>query len=156
MYLLDTNHCSRLLEGDVGIVRKLGELDDVPVATCVIVQGELVFMAHRSRRKSDNLLRIQAFLEDIHVYPVDQTTAEVYGELKTAVINYYGPKETEKRKKAKLERLGIAENDLWIAAVARRHGAVVVSADKDFERISKASPGLAIETWWSPPQSAAG
>ena len=54
MYLLDTTHCSHLLNGDEGIARKLAELNDIPVKTCVIVKGELVCMAVRSQRKEEN------------------------------------------------------------------------------------------------------
>ncbi len=38
MCLLDTNHCSRLLQGYSAIVRKLRELGESPVATCIIVR----------------------------------------------------------------------------------------------------------------------
>jgi hypothetical protein len=41
MYLLDINHCSRLLAGDEHITRHLAALGDVFVATSVIVDGEL-------------------------------------------------------------------------------------------------------------------
>jgi len=35
------------------------------------------------------------------------------------------------------------ENDLWIAATARALGAIVVTTDSDFQRVS----GLQIEDW---------
>ena len=50
MYLLDTNHCSQLLEKYPTVTRKLSDLGDVIVGTCVIVQGELVFGASISEQ----------------------------------------------------------------------------------------------------------
>jgi len=47
--------------------------------------------------------------------------------------------------KREAERQGtpLDENDLWIAATARALGAVVVTTDSDFQRLS----GLDIEDW---------
>jgi len=47
--------------------------------------------------------------------------------------------------KRETERKGtpLDENDLWIAATARTLGAVVVTTDSDFQRVS----GLQIEDW---------
>jgi predicted nucleic acid-binding protein len=41
MYLLDTNHCSYLLEKHPAITQKLVDLGETPVATCVIVRGKV-------------------------------------------------------------------------------------------------------------------
>src|SRR5829696_1167155 len=79
LYLLDTNHCYRLLNGDTTITQRLEELGDTPVVTCAIVQGELVFMAHKSERKADNLHHVREFFEDIRVYPVNGGVSGVYG-----------------------------------------------------------------------------
>jgi tRNA(fMet)-specific endonuclease VapC len=55
MYLLDTNHCSQLLENNPTVTQKLSDLGDVIVGTCVIVQGELVFGASISGQRETNL-----------------------------------------------------------------------------------------------------
>jgi tRNA(fMet)-specific endonuclease VapC len=52
MYLLDTNHCSRLILGDSNLVQRLSEVSDDNVATCSIVAGELVNMAEQSQQRS--------------------------------------------------------------------------------------------------------
>lgn len=149
MYLLDTNHCSRLFQGHPVVVKKLQSLGNAQVTTCVIVRGELVFMAAKSERSIDNLQKVEKFLNDIIVYSIDDEVADIYGRLKAAVLDKFGPKEKAKRRKTKTERLGFAENDLWIAAIAKRYGLTVVSADSDFERIRQAE-SISLEAWWSP------
>ena len=149
MYLLDTNHCSRLLQGHPAIIEKLHSLGNALVTTCVIVRGELVFMAAKSQRSNENLQQIEGFLNDIIVYSIDDEVANIYGRLKAAILDRFGPKEKAKRRKVKTEKLGFPENDLWIAAIAKRHGLTVVSADSDFERISQAD-SIQLERWWSP------
>jgi tRNA(fMet)-specific endonuclease VapC len=51
VYLLDTNHSSKLLDGHPDLIRRLEYLENAYVCTCVIVQGELRFMAERSARR---------------------------------------------------------------------------------------------------------
>ena len=148
-YLLDTNHCSRLIEGDPRIVERLEKLGGALVVTCVIVRGELIFMAHRSEHRVVNEARVREFLGGIGVYALDAAAADVYGKLKAAIIAHFGPRKKAQRRKTKIEEIGFQENDLWIAAIAKSHGFVVVSADSDFERIAEAED-LSIEKWWSP------
>ena len=145
-YLLDTNHCSFLLKGHPELIRKLEELGQVPTVTCVIVQGELIFMAHRSDHPSANEARVQHFLRGIEVLPLDAETADHYGRLKAAVIARFGPKEKAKRRRTHLGELGFQENDLWIAATAQRYGLTVVTADSDFARLSRLGD-IAVENW---------
>jgi tRNA(fMet)-specific endonuclease VapC len=49
MYMLDTNHCSRLLAGDAQVLGHITRIDLRQLATCVIVRGELMFMAEQTR-----------------------------------------------------------------------------------------------------------
>jgi tRNA(fMet)-specific endonuclease VapC len=149
MYLLDTNHCSRLFQGHPSIINKLKKLEEAPIATCVIVRGELIFMGQKSERKAENLHQIHQFLDDILVYPIDDETANIYGTLKAAILERFGPKEKAQRRKTKTTKLGFSENDLWIAAIAKRYGLTVVSADSDFERLKEVEE-LFVEQWWSP------
>lgn len=146
MFLLDTNHCSRLIDGNESIISRLLELGDTIITTCVIVQGELSFMVERSERKESNRKKVQAFLQDIEIYPIDKPTADIYGKLKAAIFTHFGPKEKAKRDKISLEKLGFKENDLWIAAIAKRHRFTLVSSDSDFERIREVEE-LPLECW---------
>lgn len=149
MYLLDTNHCSRLIDGHPLIIKRLQELDDVLIATCVIVQGELFFMVQRSKQKEANQKKVMNFLQDIEVCPVDKNAANIYGIMKASLYDRFGPKDKSKRNKFKLEELGVGENDLWIAAIAKRYGFIVVTADNDFDRI-KEIEDLSLECWVTP------
>ncbi len=149
MYLLDTNHCSQLLANNPIVTRKLSDLGDVIVGTCVIVKGELVFGALISEQRETNLQRIKEFLSDINVYQVDQETADIYGKIKAMIFSHFAPKEKAKRRKFSEKGLGIGENDLWIAAIAKRHGLIVVSSDGDFDRIREVEQ-LSVEKWWLP------
>lgn len=149
MYLLDTNHCSQLLANNPTITKKLSDLGDMIVGTCVIVQGELVFGALISEQRETNLQRIKEFLNDINIYQIDQETADIYGNMKAEIFNRFGPKEKAKRRKFAKKGLGIGENDLWIAAIAKRHGLIVISSDGDFDRIREVED-LSVEKWWLP------
>jgi tRNA(fMet)-specific endonuclease VapC len=89
---------------------------------------------------------VMEFLRHIPVLPVDVGVADVYGRLKAAILDHYGPREKARRRRTDIRRLGFTENDLWIAAVARHHGCTIVSADSDFGRIAVVEE-LAVEDW---------
>lgn len=149
MYLLDTNHCSYIIQGQSLVLNHIAQLGDAFISTCVIARGELIFMAQASERKAENLERVQAFLGGIVVYPLDDGTAYIYGDLKAAILQHFGPKERRERRRTRIEALGVSDNDLWIAAVALQHGLTIVSADRDFKRISEVRE-FQLETWTSP------
>lgn len=146
MYLLDTNHCSFLMEGVPSVVNHLRSLGKVQLATSVIVAGELRFMAQNSNQKAANLIKINAFIKRINLYSIDQETTEIYGDFKSEIIKQFGPKERIKRKTTKLNTIGISENDLWIAATVLRHSFILVSSDSDFERMAQVRE-FSRETW---------
>lgn len=146
MYLLDTNHCSRIIQGDPNVVNHAIAVGESNLATCVVVQGELIYMVEKSKQRQANLERVTEFLHDIRIYPVDPVSANVYGQIKAALFEQFAPKETNKRRKADLRNLGFDDNDLWIAAIAIRHQFTVVSADSDFRRIRKVIT-LPLESW---------
>lgn len=52
-----------------------------------------MFMAYNSQQKTENLARVQEFLNDIGVYFVDEETANIYGQFKAEIINHFGPYE---------------------------------------------------------------
>jgi tRNA(fMet)-specific endonuclease VapC len=149
VYLLDTNHCFRLIEGDPAVTGELRAHSHSPVATSAIARVELIFMAQRSDQQALNLQRVGLFLEGIRIYPVDDDVADVYGALKADLVRHFGPRQRSRRRTIALHQLGFHDNDLWIAAIALRHNFTVVSADSDFERMREAREFL-LECWWSP------
>lgn len=147
MYLLDTNHCSMLIDNNSIISRKLEDLGATPVATCAIVRGELRYMVEHSTRKLENEEKVNEFLSGIEIFPVDDSAADLYGEIKQRIISKYGPKRTKTARKVELKDIGFSDNDLWIAAVAVDKGFTVVSSDRGFSRIKAAFTDLRYETW---------
>jgi tRNA(fMet)-specific endonuclease VapC len=148
LFLLNTNHCSRILEGEQPVLERFVEHRSDGAATCVIVQGELFYMAHFSQRTERNVKRVSDFLGAIQIHSIDEPTCDLYGRIKTAAMHKWGPKERAKRRNFDLGSLGFSDNDLWIAAIALRHGLIVVSGDKDFARIAEVSD-LRHESWLS-------
>src|SRR5476651_115167 len=101
MYLLDTNHCSYILSGNKKIADKLTTSTD-DLSTCAVVVGELHFMVKNSDRKGENAKKINQFLNAFHeVYDLNSQTADLYGQLKSDLINEFGPKEKKEKRKYK-------------------------------------------------------
>jgi tRNA(fMet)-specific endonuclease VapC len=147
MYLLDTNHCSCLIDHRHEIASKLATLGQVQVATCVIVRGELHLMVQCSERTAENERKVKVFLQGITTHPIDNETADIYGVLKSQLLKHFGPKEKAKRRKTSVGKLGFMENDIWIASVALQRGLIVVSGDADFIRMKEAVQELQVESW---------
>lgn len=146
MYLLDTNHCSRIIQGDNTVLRRLQEKGNALVATSVVICGELIFMAENSQQKAANLRSVEAFLQSIDIYPVDRAIANIYGQFKAEIISQFGPREKSRRRTTKIQELGVSDNDLWIAATSLRHSLTIVSADSDFQRMQQVR-AFPLECW---------
>ena len=146
MYLLDTNHCSRLILRDANLILRLSEIPDRNVATCAIVAGELINMVEQSQQRSQNIILIQNFLDRIYIHPIDSETSKVYGKLKAAVFDKFAPRDKNKRRKFTVQNIGFDENDLWIAATAIQHNLTIVTTDRDFQRIQEVQD-LKLESW---------
>ena len=126
MHLLDTNHCSLILEGNPHLLAKLQERKSAKVFISSIVAGELLFMAQKSAQKIRNLSKIRSFLNKINIYPVTTEIAEIYAEFKAELINEFGSREKAKRRKIRIEELGFSDHDVWIASTAIYYSLTVV------------------------------
>lgn len=101
MFLLDTNHCSYAILGNLQVLDRLNRIGDGEIAICTIVEGELFDMAARSQQRQTNMDLVRHFLEGLYIYPLDDTTAELYGTLKAAIFARYAPKDKAKRRRTK-------------------------------------------------------
>jgi len=146
MYLLDTNHFSRLIQGDRPIREKIAAIGEENVAISIITSGEIYYMAYHSERRQENLRRVKTYLADIGIYSLNESISELYGQFKSDLINHYGPKDRQKRRKTRIEAIGISDNDLWIACTALHHNLIVVSTDQDFPRMKQVRD-FPLESW---------
>jgi predicted nucleic acid-binding protein len=130
VYLLDTDICIELLRSNSRVVSNIEKLpEDTKVYTSIINASELLYGAYLSDKKEQRIVEVKNFLSDIEVLGIDLRSAEIYGELKSVL-----------KQKGNL----IADNDLFIASVAKRNELTLITHNiKHFEKIS----GLKIEDW---------
>jgi tRNA(fMet)-specific endonuclease VapC len=117
-FLLDTNVVIALMEGDENLLASLDRAREVFVPAVVL--GELFFGAARSARASENAARVERFAAEMAIVSSDIEVAREYGLLKQTL---------------KAKGQPIPENDIWIAACARRYGMVLVTRDRHFDHV---------------------
>jgi tRNA(fMet)-specific endonuclease VapC len=100
--LVDTSIVVDYFRQDLTLHEKIDQVEDVYVP--LVVLGELFYGAHKSTQKDKALAQVQEFSRGCIILFPDETTAELYGQIK-----------------AELAAAGkmIPENDVWIAAVAK-------------------------------------
>ncbi|HEY4394211.1 MAG TPA: type II toxin-antitoxin system VapC family toxin [Polyangia bacterium] len=121
-FCLDTSAYSRFKRGDAGAVEALRRASWVGVP--VVVLGELrtgfVLGAHPERNEAE----LGRFLASpvVEVLDVDEEAARIYAEIVVAQRRVGKP---------------VPTNDLWIAALAARAGAPVLTYDGHFAAIAR-------------------
>ena len=132
LFLLDTNTFSDLMRLHGPASARLAALKPGDVVfTCAIVRGEVIHGIEKlgPGKKRDELeKRLAQVSAAVPCRAVDCDVAEHYSSIKHA---------------CKAAGVALDENDLWLAATARSHGAVLVTRDKDFERVA----GLLLQDW---------
>ena len=122
-YLLDTNHFSAYLDGHALLVPRVNSVlrcgDRVGI--CLPVLFEYRAGIRLGRYYQRNLDRLRQSLSVFRLWPMDADTAAEYEEL-FAIC----------RKQGRV----LSQFDLVIAAIARQHQLVVLTADQDFTAIS--------------------
>ena len=123
---IDSNAAIDLLGGNEAIRELLEPLTVIHLP--FVVLGELFHGVFRSRNPQAERSKVDRLQQITGLLLADQTTTETYGTLK-----------------AQLHRNGrpIPENDLWIAALAVRHGLTLVTRDAHFDEVE----GLATLAW---------
>jgi len=124
--LVDSNIVIAHLRGDPPLTARLQAADTVNLPW--IVLGELYYGEYKSTQIDKIILRVHEFLSGSVLLLPDQSTIEHYGRIK-----------------ADLARAGtpVPENDIWIAAIAKRFDLPVVTRDKHFSLIR----GIALLAW---------
>jgi tRNA(fMet)-specific endonuclease VapC len=112
----------------------------------VVVAGELRYGAAVSERNRENTAAVEDFLGRIDQLLILPATTQHYADLKSRLLVEYGPRERNRLRGFELAKLGFTDNDLWIAASAIEHDAVLVSDDGDYRRMADVS-NLRVETW---------
>lgn len=124
--ILDTNAVSALLAGEPGLLPLLAGQPRLHLP--VVVIGEYRYGLRRSRRSRSLSRLLELLIAESAVLPIDLETANRYAEVRDELRRRGTP---------------IPENDVWIAALARRHELPVASRDEHFDRV----PGLDRRAW---------
>jgi tRNA(fMet)-specific endonuclease VapC len=132
LYLLDTTAFSDAMRDEPGIGARLASLPPADrIAICPVVRGEILYgierLAHGARRENLKIKATRLF-ERMICEPIPVTASDHYARIKAA---------------CQTSGLALNENDLWIAATAAALEAVLVTRDRDFERIAE----LRVENW---------
>jgi tRNA(fMet)-specific endonuclease VapC len=117
--LPDTNAFIALSAGNASIRAALDDADEIILAAAVL--GELRYGALNSGSPERNLDRVNQIAALCTFAPVDVGVVQRYAEIRAALKRRGRP---------------IPENDIWIAATAQAHGAVVMTDDAHFEQIA--------------------
>jgi tRNA(fMet)-specific endonuclease VapC len=129
-YLLDTNVCIAYLNGrSSNVVQRVRDVSRSEIAVCSVVKAELFYGAMRSRNPTRTLAQQRVFLDQFISLPFDDRSAEFYASIRATLETRGTP---------------IGPNDLLIAAIARAHNLILVTANvREFGRVE----GLRIENW---------
>lgn len=128
-YLLDTNTCNYIIQGNRPQVReRLLEIPMAEVGISVVTEAELRFGVARLPNARKLGLAVEEFLLRVELLPWDSEAARNYARIR-----------------APLERGGepMGNLDMMIAAQALAAEAVLVTSDRVFRRVK----GLKVEDW---------
>jgi predicted nucleic acid-binding protein len=119
---LDTSAYSHFKRGAEDAVACLDAAGWIGVPT--IVLGELRTGFALGRRRADNERELVAFVRNsvVEILDVDDAASRIYAEVVVELRAAGTP---------------VPTNDIWIAAVAAREGATVLTYDKHFEAIKR-------------------
>lgn len=131
MYLLDTNICIALLQGDRLAVQRFNRFFGQCYLSTIIV-AELYKGVYCSGQFQRNLDTLVSFVELLPLEPFTVDAAEEFGKIQLELRSIGRP---------------TGELDALIAAVARSRGDIIVTNNiKDFENIEN----LQLENWLQP------
>ena len=119
---LDTSAYSHFKRGDAQVVDLIDRADWLGVP--VIVLGELAVGFRQGKRSRENQAELDQFLANpvVQVLPIEEDMVGSYADI---ILD--------------LKKAGtpLPANDIWIATVAARHGANVLTYDEHFRSIAR-------------------
>ncbi len=130
-YLLDTNTCIAFFKKHPKVTAKISEIGLENIKLCAPVKAELWYGACKSEKVVANQSLLREFFSQVTSLPFDDQAVEHYGEIRAILTTAGTP---------------IGANDLFIAAIARASGLIVVTHNvREFARV----PLLQVEDWLS-------
>jgi len=128
-FLLDTNICIYLLNGNEILKKKISEIGVFSLSISNATLAELYFGAYNSQNFDANIKRIKAFKKNLLVYSDSDISAEAFGRFKS---------------KLKTQGKIIEDFDILIASIAYANECILVTNNPShFKRIDE----LKIENW---------
>jgi len=129
-YLIDTNHASGLmaLQEPLTTRAQQARVRGDRLGLSITVLGELYYAVYASRRQELDLRYLRQMLDTLMLFPFDEPAAEEFGRI---------------RAEQKAAGCPIPPLDAQIAAVARLHDLVLLTADHHFQFVA----GLSVENW---------
>lgn len=130
MYFLDTNTCIYFLNGKYEFIKeKIMSTPPNEIQIPTIVKAELLLGAYKSKKRKENIEKVEKFLEPFEVIPFIDLITYTYAEIRNDI-----------EKKGEV----IGPNDMLIASIVKFHEGILVTNNvKEFERIKV----LKIENW---------
>jgi tRNA(fMet)-specific endonuclease VapC len=119
---LDTSAYSHFRRGDASVVEIIGSARWVGVPSIVLGELRTGFLAGSQRLKNEEELRKFLHHPLVEILEVDDDAAAIYAEIIVALRSTGTPLPT---------------NDVWIAAVAAREGATILTYDDHFRLIQR-------------------
>lgn len=119
-FVLDTSAYIAFIKNHPQVVELIRFAESIVLP--VIVIGELLYGYHKGSRFGDNMGKLNQFLRQgrVEIGVIDGAVAEQYGAIKQA---------------QQVAGLSQADNDLWIAAVAKYQDLPILTLDTDFKHL---------------------
>ncbi len=128
-YLLDTDSCVYLLNGNEALKKRVEKIGVYSLAVSNSVLAELYFGAYNSKKVEENLKRIELFKKNLTVLSDSEESAKEFGKIKANL-----------KSKGKI----IEDFDILIASISIVHHCILITNNTEhFSRIDN----LPIQNW---------
>lgn len=131
-YLIETTTFSLLMRRNPQVRAHVAALQPADRAViCPITRGEILYGLERppqGKRRRDLEAEAAHWFVQFPCWPVPEAAGDHYARTK---------------REAEVKGTPLDENNLWLAATAAALGAVLVSSDTDFQKVT----GLSLEDW---------